>query len=95
MVKYGVKHLGMAKRPSFPGFERCLQMMRNSRGSVSEEGFAALAEQAAKYVPQLVAAFWDDDEPIHDWAARGLQHLDTKESRTALWRAGVAARTQD
>ena len=34
----------------------------------------------------------DDDEPIDDWAARGLQHLDTKESRTAYgglaWQRG-------
>jgi HEAT repeat protein len=102
-------------------------MMRNSNGSVSEDGFGALAERAAEYLPQLIAAFWDDDnakirgwlveligdakspaalpfllerlndenESLRDWAVWGLRQLDTKESRTALWQAGLAAKTHD
>jgi HEAT repeat protein len=102
-------------------------MMRHSNGGVSQDGFGWLAERAAQYVPQLMAAFWnddnaairpwlmeligdakspttlpfllerlgDDDVSIRDWAVRALQHLDTKESRTALWRAGVSAMAQD
>jgi HEAT repeat protein len=117
----------MTKKRRFPGFEQCLKMMRSSNGSVSEEGFGWLAERAAEYVPQFIAAFWDDDnaalrpwlmeligdakspaalpfllerlndenESIRDWAVRGLRHLDTKEARTALWRAGVPATAQD
>ena len=117
----------MTKSPRFPGFERCLKMMRSSNGSVREDGFGWLEDRAAEYLPQLIAAFWDednalirpwlmeligdaqssaampflverlrdDDESIRDWAIRGLRQLDTKESRTALWRAGLAARTHD
>jgi len=126
-VRCRVENLDMTKRPRFPGFEQCLKMMRSSNGSVSEDGFGWLAERAAEYLPQLIAAFWDDDNAatrpwlmeligdanspaalpfllerlsdddgsIRDWAVRGLRQLDTKESRTALWRAGLAAKAQD
>ena len=102
-------------------------MMRSSNGGVSEDGFGWLAERAAELVPQLIAAFWNDDnaairlwlmeligdatspaalpfllerlndgnESVRDWAVRGLRQLDTKESRTALWRAGVSVTAQD
>lgn len=112
----------MTKRPTFPEFHRCLKMMRSSNGSVSEEGFGWLEDCAAAYVPQLIAAFWDEDnagirswlmeligdakspaalpfllerlneenESIRHWAICGLRKLGTKESRTALWRAGLA-----
>jgi HEAT repeat protein len=57
----------MTKGIRFPGFERCLKMMRHS-GEVSEEGFGLLLPHAAKYLPQLIAAFWDDDNAgIRDW----------------------------
>lgn len=58
----------MTKSGRFPGFERCLKMMRSSNGSVREEGFGWLAERAAEYLPQLIAAFWDEDNAgIRGW----------------------------
>ena len=94
---------------------------------VNEEGFGWLVSHAAEYVPQLIAAFWDEDngvsrgwlmeligdakspaalpfllerlndedESIRDWAVLGLRQLNTKESRTALWRAGLAPTSHD
>src|SRR5262249_38516543 len=64
----GRKNTAMTKRRRFPGFERCLKMMRSSNGSVSEEGFGWLAERATDYLPQFIAAFWDDDNAaIRPW----------------------------
>ena len=111
----------MTKRPTFPGFSRCLKMMRHNNPGVNEDGFGWLASRAAEYLPQLIAAFWDEDnagirpwlmeliglakspaalpfllerlndenESIRWWAVRGLRYLDTKEARTALWRADL------
>ena len=46
-------------------------------------------------LPFLLERLRDDHELVRYWAVRGLQQLDTKEARTALWRAGVATRAQD
>jgi HEAT repeat protein len=117
----------MTKRTRFPGFERCLKMMRHSNPAINEEGFGLLEPRAAEYLPQLIAAFWDegngvsrgwlmeligtatspaalpfllerlhdDNESIRDWAGWGLRELNTKEARTALWRAGLASGKHD
>jgi HEAT repeat protein len=117
----------MTKKLRFPGFEQCLKMMRSSNASVSEDGFWCLEEHAAEYAPQLIAAFWDEDnagirgwlieligdakspaalpfllerlsdenESIRDWAVRGLRQQDTKESRNALWRAGLTRQSPE
>jgi HEAT repeat protein len=58
----------MTKSNRFPGFERCLKMMRHSNPAVNEEGFGLLGPHAAEYLPQLIAAFWDEDNAgIRDW----------------------------
>ena len=117
----------MTKRSGFPGFERCVKMMRHSNPAVNEEGFGWLEPRAAEYLSQLIAAFWnednakiqywlteligaakspdampfllerlrDEDEAIRDGAVRGLRLLNTKEARTALWRAGLAGEAHD
>jgi hypothetical protein len=51
----------MARRPDFPGFEACLKMRHSSNGQVSEDGFGWLHQRAVEYLPQLIAAFWDED----------------------------------
>jgi hypothetical protein len=104
----------------FPGFERCMWMMRRHDGLTAEEGFHALAPHAAEFVPELIAEFrsekdhglrcWlleliglapseaafdllveqlhSEDESFRFWAVHGLEALDTKASRRALWEAG-------
>lgn len=58
----------MTKKVRFPGFERCLKMMRSSHGRMREEGFGWLADRAGTYLPQLIAAFWDDENAaIRGW----------------------------
>lgn len=58
----------MTRPPKFPGFEKCIKMMRSTNGSISEEGFGRLESKAADYLPQLIAAFWDEDnKKMHFW----------------------------
>jgi hypothetical protein len=54
----------MATRPTFPGFNRCLNMMHSSNGSVTEEGFGWLQERTAAYLPQHITAIWDEDTGV-------------------------------
>lgn len=44
------------------------------------------AAEAESSTALLVRELDNEDESLHDWARRGLQRLDTKEARTALWR---------
>jgi len=46
-------------------------------------------------LPFLLEHLNDENESIRDWAVRGLRDLDTKEARTALWRAGMSATAYD
>jgi len=39
--------------------------------------------------PLLLEYLYSTDESLRSWAIRGLQHLNTKEARSALWEAGV------
>jgi len=58
----------MKKGAGFPGFDKCLQIMRSSNGDTSESGFGWIDDRAAEFVPQLIAAFWDDDNArIQGW----------------------------
>jgi hypothetical protein len=41
--------------------------------------------RSPKALPVLVSHLGSDDESLRLWAERGLQLLDTKEARTALW----------
>ena len=52
------RHLAKAK---FPGFDKCLQMMRSHDGEMREDGFAWIGQHASQYVNELVAAFEDED----------------------------------
>jgi hypothetical protein len=47
----------------FPGFERCLWMMRRSNPQLKEDGFHALLPHASEYADELIAAF--HTEPDH------------------------------
>jgi hypothetical protein len=38
-------------------------------------------------LPMLVEHLNGDDEPLRDWAVRGLRKLNTRPAREALWRA--------
>ncbi|WP_326565691.1 HEAT repeat domain-containing protein [Amycolatopsis rhabdoformis] len=38
-------------------------------------------------LPVLVTQLDSPDEALRSWAIRGLERLDTREARTALWRA--------
>lgn len=103
-----------------------MKMIRHNNPAVNEEGFDWLKSRAAEYLPQLISAFWDEDnavnrgwlmeligaakspdalpfllerlndenESIRNWAVWGLQDLDSKESRTVLWRAGLALKNR-
>lgn len=112
----------MAKRPEFPGLQQCLKMLRHSNPQINEDGYGWLRSRAVELLPQLIAAYedeqcndirgWlieligeaksptalpfllermnDENESIREWALIGLRHLDTRESRTALWRLGLS-----
>jgi hypothetical protein len=41
-------------------------------------------------LPFLVAELDEPDERLRQWARRGLERLDTKPAREALWRASMA-----
>jgi len=41
----------------FPGFDRCMEMMREHDALTQEDGFHLLLPHAHEYVPQLIAAF--------------------------------------
>ena len=41
----------------FPGFEKCLAMMRSRNPVEREEGFGVLLPEAKRFVPELIAAF--------------------------------------
>jgi HEAT repeat protein len=58
----------MTKNHRFPGFERCLKMMRHSNPAINEEGYGLLAPRATKFLSQLIASFWDEDNAaIRGW----------------------------
>ena len=42
--------------------------------------------RSERALPVLARELASEDESIRDWARRGLDQLDTKESRTVLWR---------
>jgi hypothetical protein len=41
----------------FPGFDRCMRMMRSSDPQLQEDGFHSLLPHAADFVPELIEAF--------------------------------------
>ena len=52
------RHLAKAK---FPGFDKCLQMMRSHDGEMREDGFWWIEQHASQCVSELVAAFGDEE----------------------------------
>ncbi|MET9263325.1 hypothetical protein [Amycolatopsis sp. NPDC004079] len=43
--------------------------------------------ESSEALPVLAAQLNSQDEMLRDWAVAGLTRLDTREARTALWRA--------
>ncbi len=52
------RHLAKAK---FPGFNKCIQMMRSHDGENREDGFGWLAQHASQHVNELIEAFADNE----------------------------------
>jgi HEAT repeat protein len=47
----------MEKQQRFPGFQKCMQMMRKRDAQVQEDGFHWLRPHAAEFVEELIAEF--------------------------------------
>jgi hypothetical protein len=60
----------MTKRSAlaFPGFERCLEMMRSRNAMIQEDGFYYLAPHASEYLDRLIAVFLaEEDRGLRSW----------------------------
>ncbi len=60
----------MSKRKKliFPGFKRCLEMMRSRNAAIQEDGFYFLAPHANEYLDELIAAFQtEEDNSLRSW----------------------------
>ncbi len=47
----------MGKKHQFPGFAKCMEMMRSRNAKAQEDGFNWLRPHAAEYVEELIAEF--------------------------------------
>jgi hypothetical protein len=111
----------VAKKARFPGYEKCLALMRKHDPQLKEDGFHLLLPHAAAHIDALMRDFRDEtdhglrcwllelighaetelaldllveqlgssDHSLRDWAIRGLQQLNSAQSRKALFDAGV------
>lgn len=56
------------KESTFPGFERCLEMMRSKDAMTQEDGFCFLAPHASEYLEELIAALRaEKDRGLRSW----------------------------
>ena len=51
------KRTERTRQPAFPGFEKCMWMMRRHDPMTKEEGFHALRPHASEHVEQLISEF--------------------------------------
>ena len=69
----------------FPGFQRCLAMMRKSDNAIAEEGFSWLASQAGDFVLELVDAYErEDDIAIKRWLLELIGEAGVEETTETL-----------
>lgn len=114
----------MTRKPQFPGFAKCMKMMRGRDPQVMEDGYHWLLDCASDFIPELIhelnietdpgLCYWlmellaetkdpctleifkqrleDPNDTIRNGAIWCLQELDTRESRTILWNAGIRSK---
>src|SRR5690242_5810540 len=66
--KSEAKRIEHGKQPEFPGFARCLEMMRAKNHVTQEDGFYFLLPHAHQYLDELLAAFQtEEDRSLKGW----------------------------
>jgi hypothetical protein len=116
----------VTKNARFPGYEKCLALMRKHDPQLMEDGFGLLLPHASAHIDALMRDFREEtdhglrcwllelighaqaevalgllveqlassDDSLRDWAIRGLQRLDSHQSRKALFDAGVSPHSE-
>lgn len=55
-------------RREFPGFAKCMELMRQSDPQLQEDGFHWLAPRAGKFIHELIAEFrLEEDQGLKCW----------------------------
>jgi hypothetical protein len=57
----------MSRKTKFPGFKKCMEMMRKRDPQIQEDGFHWLKPQAAEFVHELIEAFENEESDLRYW----------------------------
>ena len=69
-------------KDKFPGFKKCMEMMRSRNPGTSEDGFHWLLAEASDHVQELIEAFrTEEDVGIRCWL---LELVDAAKSEAAF-----------
>jgi HEAT repeat protein len=57
----------MSRKTKFPGFKKCMEMMRQRDPQVQEDGFHTLRPRVAEFLHELIEAFENEESDLRYW----------------------------